>query len=178
MPAENDSLVVRVQSSYRKLADVATELNSVSDTLGQMIADLDAALKRLSLGLTVWVPFRSWLDEESYQHYSEDIGYAKVGGKWGIALRTVEGNMSNPDRDSIEIWLFNDSPRQMRLDSIAYIPTLLEKLSEHAVKTTKEIVEKLEATKDLVNAVKEAAAEPQNTLPSKMRTRPITGGQK
>jgi hypothetical protein len=171
MPPENDSLVARVQSSYRKLSDVAIELNSVSDTLGKMIADLDATLKKLNLGLTVWVQIRGSDDQQTHNHWSEELGYAKINGKWGIALRTVEGNYNYPDQDSIETWLFNDAPRQIRLSSIAYIPELLEKLSE-------QIVEKLETTLELVNAIKEAADEPKALLPPRMRTRPTVGEKK
>lgn len=178
MPPENDSLVARVQSSYRKLSDVALELNSVSDTLGKMIADLDATLKKLNLGLTVWVQIRGNDDPQTHDHWGEELGYAKINGKWGIALRTVEGNYNYPDQESVETWLFNDAPRQIRLSSIAYVPELLEKLSDHGAKTTKQIVEKLETTLELVNAIKEAAGEPKALLPPRMRTRPTAGEKK
>lgn len=176
MPPENDPLVARVQSSYKKLTDVAAELNSVSDSLGQLIADLDLALKKLNLGLTVWVRIRGGTDEESHDHWREELGYAKSGGKWGISLRTVEGNYACPDRDNVEAWLFNDAPRHLRLQSIEYIPELLEKLSEHGVRTTQQIVEKLETTHLLVDAVKKAAAEPMS-MPD-LRARPIPARQK
>jgi septation ring formation regulator EzrA len=176
LPTENDSLVARVQSSYRKLSEVAADLNKVSDSLGQMIADLDSALKKLNLGLTVWVQFRGNDDTETLDYWSDELGYVKSGGKWGVALRTVQGNYNHPDRDFTETWLFNDGPRQLRLASIPYIPQLLEKLSEHAANTTKQISEKLETTQELINAVKEAAAEPKSE--SLVRERPTGGGQK
>jgi hypothetical protein len=176
MPSENDSVIARVQSSYKQLAEVAADLNTVSDSLGQMIGDLDSALKKLNLGITVWVRVHGNVDEVSMNYWSEDIGYAKCGGKWGIALRKVDGNYNNPDLAEIESWLFNDGPRKLRLDSIEFIPELLETLNEHAVNTIKQVIEKLKATEELVKAVKEAAAEPKPQPP--LPTRQITGGKK
>jgi hypothetical protein len=175
MPSDSDSLVARAQSSYRKLTEAAIDLNHVSDSLGQMVGDLDLALKKLNLGLTVWIQVSGSDDSETYDYWSEQLGYAKINGKWGISLRTVKGNYQHPDRDFIETWLFNDGPRQLRLESIPYIPQLLEQLSEHAVRTTKQIAEKLESTRELITAVKDAASEP-SRRPA-LRARP-TGGEK
>jgi superfamily II DNA/RNA helicase len=178
MPSGNDSLVARVQSSYRKLSEVASELNTVSDSLGNIIADLDLALKKLNLGITVWVKLRGDDDPETYDHWREEIGYAKIGGKWGVALQTVTGNYQHPDRDYVEKWLFNDAPRQLRLSSLVYIPELLEKLSEHAANATKQIAEKLQTTHELVNAIKEAAADSRNSAQPTIRLRPTTARHK
>jgi hypothetical protein len=136
------------------------------------------ALKKLNVGITVWVQVRGNENEETLDHWSEQIGYAKVAGKWGIALRTVTGNYQYPDQDSVEEWSFNEAPRQMRLSAIGRIPELFEQLSEHAASTTQKIVEKLLETQDLVSAIKKAAAEPTATSQSPIRRRPITGGQK
>ena len=92
-----------------------------------------------------------------------------------MALRRVEGNYSYPDQESEEVWLFNDGPRQLRLASIPYVPQLLEKLSERAVQATKQIAETLETTQEVINAVKEAAAQPKR---EPLSPRPITGGPK
>jgi len=174
--ANDDSLVERVHSSYQKLAEVASDLNTVSDSLGQMIAELDLALKRLNLGITVWVQIRGDFDDE-FDYWSEDLGYAKIGSKWGIALRARSGNPNEPESESVEEWLFSDAPRQLRLSAIENIPELFEKLSEQAVKTTEKIVKKLLATRDLVSAVKKAAAEPTNASQLPIRARPTSGGQ-
>ena len=58
MPTEQESLSAKVQSSYQQLSKVAADLNAVSDELGTCIADLDAALKKLNLGVTKWVQIR------------------------------------------------------------------------------------------------------------------------
>src|SRR5579863_3510478 len=80
----------RVQRSYEKLTAAAVSLNSVSDQLGRVVVELDAALKILNLGITSWIHFRSWSND--VEHSSDQIGYARIGGKWGIAIRSVSGN--------------------------------------------------------------------------------------
>ena len=47
--------VTRVQTpSLQKLAHAAIGLNSASDELGKAIAIVDAALKKLNLGISAW----------------------------------------------------------------------------------------------------------------------------
>jgi hypothetical protein len=157
MLTENSSPVERVQSSYRKLFEVASALNKVSDALGQMIAELDLALKKLNLGITIWVQLKGNVDQETLDYSTEDLGYAKVRGKWGIALRTFSQNYHYPEDAEREEWPFNDAPRQLRLSAIEKIPELLEKLSEQAAQTTEEICCKVAETEELVTAVKTAA---------------------
>jgi hypothetical protein len=147
----NDSLLQRVQSSYQRLAAVASDLNTVSDELGTAINALDEALKRLNLGVTSWYRFAG--DEsESGAYWAHYIGYDKVGAKWGIALRKVSSHHeAPPDFGTEEEWLFNDAPRQFRMDAVEHIPAMLDKL----IDTAAEAVEKV---KSRTGAVKEFAA--------------------
>jgi prefoldin subunit 5 len=158
MPDEKISLLERVASYYSQLSTVAADLNAVSDELGKSIAEIDAALKKLNLGITTWVTIRGD-DRSPYDDsfWSRDIGYAKVSNKWGISLRTIDGQCSDPDRSEIEEWLFNDAPRSLRLEAIDKIPELLEKLSMESVKTTKNIRAKLDEAQAVAEAVKGAA---------------------
>lgn len=153
METKSSSLLERVQSSYRKLSEVASSLNEVSDILGQQISELEAALKKLNLGITVWVPFRG--DNEDNVLWSEDLGYAKVRGKWGIALRTFFHACD--DEPEVEEWLFNDAPRQLRLSAVESLPQLLEKLSQQGEQTAQELCCKVAEVGELVDAVKKAA---------------------
>src|SRR5271166_4568592 len=109
-PSSGDSLTERVQSSYRELSAVAAALNTVSDELGKSITQLDSALKKLNLGVTVWVQLRGFDGDPNWDtsFWSEDLGYAKIGGKWGISLRTVSGDIQDPDRAAVDEWLFNE----------------------------------------------------------------------
>lgn len=155
MPTNEGTLTERVQNSLQKLSSVALELNAVSDELGKCVADVDAALKKLNLGIVAWARIQTWGgDEGSYTR--EEIGYCKVDGKWGVALRTVDGSQYDPE-ESVETWLFNDAPRSMRLSAIGKIEELLEKLSAQAVVTTQEVKGKLALAKEVALAVKSSS---------------------
>jgi hypothetical protein len=169
MPTKGDSLAEKVQASYLQLSAVASDLNTVSDELGKSVTEIDAALKKLNLGISVWVTVSDWAGEE-LDYYIEQVGYAKVDGKWGIALRTISGNHNYPDRDEVEQWLFSDAPRKLRLASIETLPEVLKNLSDEAVKTTEKIKSRLAEVKEVAAAVKEAARAPaRNAFAERMR---------
>jgi hypothetical protein len=155
MPTNGDSLGERVQSCYVQLSAVASDLNTVSDELGKSIAEIDGALKKLNLGVSVWVNIKT--SEYELDYSMEQIGYTKVDGKWGIALRTVAGNLNWPDQDAVEQWLFGDAPRKLRLSAIEKLPEMLKKLSEEAVEITNKITSKLAEAKEVAAAVKGAS---------------------
>jgi len=175
MPTNGESLADRVQSSYLQLSAVANDLNVISDELGKSISEIDAALKKLNLGITVWAEVGGWEDDEVHDYYCEELGYAKVGSKWGIALRTRSGNHADPEREHAESWLFSDGPRKLRLAAIEKLPDMLIKLSKEAVETTEKIKRKLSDAKEVAAAVKKAADGPQ---PARITYRIIGGEQK
>jgi len=158
MSSTGDSLAERVQSSYLQLSAVASDLNAVSDQLGKYIAEVDDALKRLNLGVSVWVTIEG--NEDGPFYWTEDLGYSKIDAKWGITLRTVSGNYARDNEESIEAWLFNDAPRPLRMSAISKVPELLRKLSEEAVETTKKIKNSLKEAEQVVAALKTAIPEP------------------
>jgi prefoldin subunit 5 len=156
MSSNQSPLSARIASYYTQLSSVATELNAVSDELGKSISEIDAALKKLNLGISAWVVINSArLDEDSGGdlHWTEEIGYAKVNGKWGISLRTWESGLGDGD-DNVEESLFNDAPRALRLAAIEKIPELLEKLSNEAVKTTQKLQSRLDDVQMVAAAMK------------------------
>jgi len=160
MSDEKTPLLERISSYYSQLSTVAADLNAVSDELGKSIAEIDAALKKLNLGITTWVTIQGdGVDpsRDNFSYWSRDIGYARVDGKWGISLRKVDGFYPEPDDEEIEEWRFNDAPRSLRLEAIDKIPELLEKLTKDAVKTTKDIRARLSEAQAVAEAVKSAA---------------------
>jgi hypothetical protein len=164
MSSTDDSLAERVQSSYLQLSAIASDLNSVSDQLGKSIAEIDDVLKKLNLGVSVWVTIVA--DEDVPFYWTEDLGYSKIDGKWGISLRSVSGNYSE-DSERVESWLFNDAPRALRLSAISKLPELLKKLSEEAAETTKKIKDRLKEAQQVVIALKTAVPEPAGQEPIK-----------
>jgi hypothetical protein len=67
-------------------------LNPASDELTKAVGILEEALKKLNVGLTVWVPFRFREGDDSTAEYDQDeIGYVKIHSVWGLALRPIWG---------------------------------------------------------------------------------------
>jgi hypothetical protein len=150
----------KTQDSYKRLSLAAVSLNAASDDLGEAISVFDAALKRLNLGISAWVVVSGNNDEDG-DWWSREIGYTKIGDKWGIALKASDGNYSYPERDSAEKWLFNDAPRWMRIEAVGKIPDLLDGLVKQAEETTKKIKTKTEEALALAAAMSKVIEEVQ-----------------
>jgi hypothetical protein len=147
MTTDPNTLYESVSTAFSKLHSVAAELNAVSDELGKYVADIDVSLKKLNLGIAVWVKVSGWEGDQhrgDLSYWTEDLGYSKIGGKWGISLRRVDGDYRDPDGECVEEWLFNDAPRDLRLASIAKFPELLETLTLKAMKVIGEIQSQME----------------------------------
>ena len=155
MPTE-PTLSERVSSSYSKLSSVANDLNAVSDELGKFVSQIDEGLRKLNLGVVCWVTIFSDEDDSNphlVTFWREELGYAKVSGKWGVCLRRLDGCYQSPDDETSTIWTFNDASRMLRLASIEKIPELLEALSKEAANTTKKIQAKLADVQAVAEAV-------------------------
>lgn len=133
----------RVKKSIEQFPAAASSLNSATSQLGQSIGQLDATLKKFSIGIPTWVSFNGSPDTEP-GYYHEDLGYAKIAGRWGIAVRTVLGDVRSDEGDRVEQWLFPDAPRFLAVQAIEKIPELLEALLKNAGDLSKKIAEKAE----------------------------------
>jgi hypothetical protein len=149
----------KVQANFRALSSVSTSLNTASDELAKAVSVLAEALKKLNVGLTVWVTFRS-RDVEEWEYDDDQIGYGKVNGKWGITLRRNWGDIRNDNSGEDGPWLFNEAPREMRLASVDKIPELIEALSREASDTTKRIQEKTQEVRELASVIEHPAGKP------------------
>jgi hypothetical protein len=158
--ANADPPSVRIQNSFRQLAAAAANLNSISDELGKPIEQLDADLKRLNLGVTTWKRILGDRDEFTDVWWSQDIGYDKIGGKWGIALRRRSGDGADPDAVTEEAWLFNDAPRWLRIIGIDHVATVIEGLVAEAINTTEQIKKKVNDAQSVAVAVHEIVSLP------------------
>lgn len=160
---KRDSLIQRVQDSYRQLSVAATTLNNASDRLGTSVAALDSAIKKLNLGISAWVHFQEWHSEDGFHYADEDIGYAKIGGKWGLSIRSVEGNEAEGPTKS-EVWTFNEAPRALRVRAVPKIPDLLEKLVKEATNITKTVdqrVGEIDLLTDAISSIPDGSSKPE-----------------
>jgi hypothetical protein len=145
-------------SLFKELADSAARLNAGSDELAKAIRPIDAALKKLNLGVSAWYVYSGSEEPDSDSNYSyRRIGYAKVGGKWGLALSLDSGNAYS-DIDNYEAWLFNDAPRSMRLEAIDCIPDLLEQLVKESNKVAEDLQKKAGFARELAETISALSA--------------------
>jgi len=135
-------------------SSVASDLNTVSDELGKSIAEIDSALKKLNLGISVWVDLNRWntISIIPTKHRLRE-------GQWqvGNRLRSGSGNLNWPDQEAVEQWLFSDAPRTLRLSAIEKLPEMLKSLSGEAARTTEKIRNSLAEAQAVAAAVKGAA---------------------
>jgi hypothetical protein len=153
----DDSKINEVQKHFQALSAVASSLNAASDALTKVVSTLDESLKKLNVGVTAWVTFRSRADANSDpETYDDDqIGYCKIRGTWGISLRHIWGNAGWDDHNSDGPWLFNDAPRDLRLRSVDKIPDLIEALGKEASETIKQVHESTQRASALAGAIEQ-----------------------
>lgn len=145
--AEEKSLL-----SFTQLSSFADSLNKASDEFSKVVGGLNKALQRLNVGLEVWVTYTKWNgDDGSYG--SEQIGYTKLAGNWGIAIRAFEGFQISQGDDLLGEWAFNDAPREMRLKAVEKLPELVDALGKEAKLMTEKIHKKLADTKAFAAAI-------------------------
>jgi hypothetical protein len=149
--SSSESKIEKIQNSYQQLSAEAHSLNAVSDEFTKAVGVLDEAIKKLNVGLTVWVNFSSWKEGPDYS--ADQIGYAKVNGTWGIALRSIAGS-DFMERDEITgPWLFKDAPREFRLEAVEHIPKLIEALAKSAAQTREKLKAKTIEAQELAAAI-------------------------
>jgi hypothetical protein len=140
-----------VTATFERLSASAAALNAVSDELSKPIATIDAALKALNLGVSAWVEIAGQVDHDAGCFWDRSLGYAKVAGKWGIAICTSSGDFGEEPNE--EVWLFSDAPRSYRLEAVDKLPELLEKLVTAANETAEKLKEKVTTTGEIANAI-------------------------
>lgn len=154
----NDSKIEKIQAHFKALSSTASSLNTASDELARAVAVLDEALKKLNVGLTAWATFRTRDDDDFGLYDKDQIGYCKLNGKWGIALRRIWGNVDFDDHREDGPWLFNDAPRELRLNAVDGIPDLIEALGKEAFDTAKRVQEKTQQVRELAGVIENLAS--------------------
>jgi hypothetical protein len=128
-----------LSKSFSRLAASAARLNKASDDLSKAIAPIEAVLKKLNLGISKWYMYAGHGPDHEGYCWSSEIGYAKVAGKWCIALAERSGYVDTPETELETEWAFNDAPRQLRIRAVKEIPNLIDALVEEADKVTTEL---------------------------------------
>jgi hypothetical protein len=161
MPEQKVSLSEKLESikdSIQQLPTAAATLNSASDDLAKSINDLDAVLKKFSLGVPAWVVFGDYAEDPYYD--LEEVGYAKIGGKWGIAIRTRKGDLDPRSREDKEQWSFNDAPRYLRVRGVEKLPDLVQRLVAKSAEMAQSISAGANDVRELTSFVGSQLLEP------------------
>jgi hypothetical protein len=160
--ASSDSKITKIQTHFQTLSSVAPTLNAASDELTKAVGYLDAALKKLNVGISVWVTFADLTENPGEGEYDlQQIGYTKVNGEWGLALRHVWGDNAMDHHSSEGPWLFSDGPRDLRLSGVDKIPEIVEQLGSEASSLVKRVQEKTKRVRELAVAIEQVAKLPQ-----------------
>ena len=163
--APQEPASTRIANSFKQLAASATKLHQATNEFSQVTAPIDDLLKQLNLGVECWVRVNKWSGDEGTATIHE-IGYTKVSGQWGVALRSFDVGVMG-DREHDELWRFNDGPRMMRLDAVEKLPDLLEELVKKADKFTRQMQEGTQTASHVIAALHAAADSAGLTTPTK-----------
>jgi len=155
--SQRDPLRERVSAAFEQLVASATELNAVSDEIAKPIADIEASLQKLTLGVSAWAEFAGDFSFETGSFWERSIGYAKVARAWGIASRARSGLLGEDGPTETEAWRFNDAPRSYRIEALGKLPDLLEQLVKATSKTTAALKNQVAATKEVAETISRLA---------------------
>lgn len=164
MSSKEDSLITRVHTSFEQLSAAAGTLNAVSDQLGKLVSRLDSSFQRLNIGVTGWVKFKDSSSQDGLRFWQDSVGYAKINGRWGLAIRSVAGHEHMDEYISDEEWPFNDAPRKLRVDAVEKLPELFETLSAEAAAITTAVGEKLKLVEEFAAAVDDVVKKRRTTV--------------
>lgn len=166
MPSDSDSLSEKISSSIQQLSAAAQDLNSASDELGKAIAAIDSALQGLNVGVPTWICIEEGNDLPESEHYwTRNLGYEKVNNRWGLALSLVSGRYDMAGDDTRDVWLFNESPRWLRLKGVGKIPDLLDAMIKAAAKTAQEVRDKTAEANSLAKVIAQAVGKKPSQVP-------------
>lgn len=122
--------VDRLAVSFKQLSTAANYLNNVSDALGEAVTSIESKLDDLNVGITVWTKFADAVDEQSGSKTVFELGYAEPPHSCrSICIRSLTETPGEVNYLET-IKPFNDSSRELRLQSIAKLPDLIERLRQ------------------------------------------------
>ena len=143
----------RISVAFTKLTESAKNINDVSNELAKPIAAMQIGLKKLNIGVACWTNIQGGTDQFEDAYWSNDVGYARVKGEWSLAIRSVNGILSQPDAEMETVWPFNEAPRHLRIKAVDLLPTLIEDMVQATDATTKRMGDKVPAAQSLAQAV-------------------------
>jgi hypothetical protein len=135
-------------------SQLATKINLASDAVQNALAHYERLLQETGIGIEVWVGVvdRTFAGEDALTAEGERVGWTKIGRDWRIACQSVWVRVDPDDEgaalDDVSVWnVFNsdydrrdpidprpvlNGSRKIRLEALALVPKIVEKLTEEA----------------------------------------------
>jgi hypothetical protein len=149
-----DARSAMLQASFQQLATASGTLNAASDNFSDAAQTLDEALNKLNPGVTAWIVITNFRQEHNpHEIRQERLGFAKINNKWGLGLCRVTMEDDTGEEETTDQWLFNDAPRNLRLEAIQHVPELVEALAREAEQMAKRVSEGAEFAKKLAISI-------------------------
>ena len=128
MAQTDPSVSVRTAQALKQLQPIAAAVESAAAELSKPVSEIEAALRRLNIAFEAWTTYKQGGHDEDWWKW--DIGYSRLGGRWGIAIKVSSGDATDPEHDQAERWFFNESPLYLRHPAVDKLPDLLEALAK------------------------------------------------
>lgn len=128
-----------IKAHLKSLSSTAASLNEASDALSQVVAQIEARLNALNVGVEADVTVIEWsAPEEGSEQWRLAYGKIESTKKWGFEIKCI-GPEDQYGRSDVERWPFKDAPRDYRIRAVSKIPALMKALEESASNTAREI---------------------------------------
>ena len=90
----------------------------------------------------------------AWRRGTKNWGTTKIGKTWCIGLRSYQEPEWDDEWHDFERWLFNEGPRELRIQAIDFLPALIKKLDSEATKIAKRVSQKLPLACDLASEIR------------------------
>jgi prefoldin subunit 5 len=157
MNSAQNSDVSSIPSALKALSKSATALNTATHRLTKSVEILDDALRKLNLGISSWVDISFGSSPDERFSSTEQLGYAKVNGKWGLALKVITEDEFAQGEPDVATWLFCDASRDFRIRALPHLPKLIAQLDRDAESITAKLSESAKEAEEFARAIETIA---------------------
>jgi len=133
--------MVPIDTAVLELSSLASQLNKETDSLNDIILDLERRLGSTKVGVSIWLD-NSLLAEtgDGFKQNAWVLGYAKIGDSWRIATKPItrtwerteemdHGDLTDFTKDRGEPVPLLNAPRAVRVDASAFLEQLVNELA-------------------------------------------------
>jgi hypothetical protein len=158
MPVKASGKKPAIAETLARGRQAAEDLDKVTNELTETLEGVERALSELRLGVNASVELEPWervADDPSAPEYGTLLGFQREGKLWRLVV--LEGEVGDPDSWKSQP-LINAS-RSRRLLAVKVLPALIERLVAQAVAQRDEIVSATQATRAILDDVRQAAGQ-------------------